>query len=105
MAFSCPMVLGSVGRPASRSAWQRACQCASCALSGSTARAKRKLASVYSWPQHTRVSSGSAASASSEASICAGVPSNTRPQPPENSASPQNSSGALTPLASTRSQK
>jgi hypothetical protein len=37
---------------------------------------------------------GRAASASSEASICAGVPSNRRPQPPENSVSPQNSSGA-----------
>ena len=61
------------------------------ALSGSTASAKRRLASVYSWPQYTRVASGSAAKRDSEACICSAVPSNSRPQPAENRVSPQNS--------------
>ena len=58
---------------------------------GSTASAKRRFDSVYSCVQYTRVSGGSAASLDSERCICAGVPSNRRPQPAENSVSPQNS--------------
>jgi hypothetical protein len=37
---------------------------------------------------------GEAAKASKDANICAGVPSKIRPHPPENSVSPQNSTGA-----------
>jgi hypothetical protein len=47
---------------------------------------------------HPRVA-GSAARRASEACICAGVPSNRRPQPAENSVSPQNSSGAAAIVA------
>ncbi len=94
MRRSSASVEGRVGAPAAR----RASQCRVCAamssLAGSTAAAKRRLDSVYSCVQHTRVSSRRAASAASEAAICAGVPSKRRPQPAENSVSPQNSSGA-----------
>jgi len=45
---------------------------------GSTALAKPMFARVYSCPQYTSVSSGSAASFSSDAYSCWGVPSNTR---------------------------
>jgi hypothetical protein len=63
-------------------------------LPGSTAAAKRRFASVYSWPQYTRVSPGSAASAESERHISSAVPSNRRPHPAANNVSPQNSAGA-----------
>src|SRR6478672_6851461 len=51
--------------------------------------AKRALAAVYSWPQKTRVSAGRRRSLSREAHIIGAVPSNMRPQPSENSVSPQ----------------
>src|SRR6185295_8594749 len=57
VAFSSPSVLGSVGLPASRRRRSRASRAASAALPGSTALAKPMLASVYSWPQYTRVAS------------------------------------------------
>ena len=50
--------------------------------------AKRMLAAVYSWPQKTRVSSGSARSFRSDCHIISALPSITRPQPIENSVSP-----------------
>src|SRR5439155_318583 len=55
----------------------------------------RMFASVYSWPQKTRVSEGSAASFESDDHISAGVPSNNRPQPTANNVSPQKTAGAL----------
>src|SRR5207253_3710740 len=94
VAFSSASVLGNVGLPASRSLRSRASRAVSASLSGSTAFAKPMLASVYSWPQYTLVSSGSAASLASEANICSAVPSNRRPQPQAKSVSPQKSAPA-----------
>ncbi len=42
-------------------------------LAGSTVKAKRRLAAVYSWPQNTRVSGGKFRSWFNEAFICLGV--------------------------------
>src|SRR5258706_76590 len=89
VAFSSPSRLGSVGLPSARSLRSRASRISSARLPGSTVLAKPMLASVYSWPQYTFVSSGSAASFASEAYICSAVPSKRRPQPQANSVSPQ----------------
>ena len=62
---------------------------------GSTASAKRRLASVYSWPQYTRVAAGKRRELRQATPTSGlGVPSNSRPQPAANSVSPQNSSGS-----------
>src|SRR5258706_1399108 len=89
VAFSSASVLGTVGLPASRKRWSRAWRALSAWLFGSTACAKPMFASVYSCPQYTFVSSGSAASFESDAYICSAVPSNRRPQPHAKSVSPQ----------------
>ena len=89
------MLEGRVGLAGRAPPGTRCCRRPAPGLPGSTASAKRRLDSVYSWAQQTRVSPGRAAKRSSDASICAGVPSNSRPQPPLNSGvSPQKSSGA-----------
>jgi len=94
LARSSASVDGTVGSPRARCTSTCAARAASASLAGSMPRANAQFALVYSWPQHTRVSPGSAASRSSEASICAGVPSNRRPQPTLNNVSPQNSTPA-----------
>jgi hypothetical protein len=76
------MLDGTVGSSAARLALSSRIRSASASLPGSTANAKRRFDSVYSCAQYTSVSSGRAASLPSEAAICAGVPSNRRPQPP-----------------------
>src|SRR6185437_12519778 len=81
VASSTAIVDGTVASPRPRAAASRALRRASSRLAGSTASAKRMFASVYSWAQYTRVAPGSAASLASEAAICAGVPSKSRPQP------------------------
>src|SRR5665213_3397354 len=50
-SFSSPMVTGMVGSPAAICCLACASRAASAELSGSTVRAKRILARVYSWPQ------------------------------------------------------
>src|SRR5690606_15544146 len=93
VSSSSPMVDGTVGKPCSRSfvaVFQRCCKAV---FSGSTARAQRRFDNVYSWAQHTRVSSGNSLSLLSEFHIWPGVPSNSRPHPAANSVSPQNTSG------------
>src|SRR5687768_433883 len=94
VASSSAMVEGSVGSPPARFDSSRALRSASAALPGSTASAKRMFAIVYSCPQYTRVAPGRRASLPSESTICAGVPSKSRPQPQANSVSPQKSSPA-----------
>jgi len=89
VARSSAIVDGTVGSLRSRFACTPAWRCYNRALAGSTACAKRRFASVYSWPQKTRVSAGTAPSLDSESTLCAGVSSNGRPQPPVNSVSPQ----------------
>ena len=91
-ACSLASVVGSVDWPWLRWVRASAVRCWRSALPGSTVSANAALASVYSWPQHTWVVSGSAPNRDSEACICAGVPSNMRPQPRLNSVSPQNTS-------------
>lgn len=98
-------------RPGTRGGWQgqpasgRPCGSTPCAQSAdavrvskgrqaspafppSTCAANLALLSVYSCAQYTRVSPGSGASLLRLAHICAGVPSNSRPQPRLNSVSP-----------------
>ena len=81
-----------VGLPAASWRSTSAPRAANAGLFGSMVLAKRILASVYSWPQYNRVSSGSARSLRSDCHIISGVPSMTRPQPIENRVSPANSS-------------
>ena len=84
------------GRPGPRRAARRP------AASGRRARRCRARRSPRSgrWTACTRArsrpasSSGRARSLASEAHICSGVPSNSRPQPSANSVSPQNSAAA-----------
>ena len=99
---SSAIVDGSVGRPAIALRLLARGPLAIAALPGSTAAAKRRFASVYSWPQYTRVAAGSAASYDSDVHICAGVPSNRRPHPAANSVSPQKSTGAARVAADER---
>ncbi len=93
VSSSSPIVEGTVGSFPARRAASRRLRAASFALRGSTAHAKRMLDIVYSWAQYTRVSRGSRASRESESSICAGVPSKSRPHPHAKSVSPQNTKG------------
>jgi len=81
---------GTVARPSRR--WRLASTARRCrdSFDGSTASANAALATVYSWPQHTRASPGNALRRSSESSIWVGVPSNKRPQPRLKRVSPQN---------------
>ena len=91
VAFSSASVDGTVGAPCARSSATRATLAETAAFPGSTWAAKRRLEAVYSWPQYTSVSSGRADSVTfSDSYICAGVPSNRRPQPAANSVSPVN---------------
>ena len=62
VAFSRPMVLGTVGWPAARSAATSAPGPPAPRSRGSIVTAKRPLLWVYSWAQYTRTSSGSAIS-------------------------------------------
>ncbi len=87
---SSPRMLGIVTRPAALSSSTSLVRRISCSFSGSTARAKRQLESVYSCAQYTLVSSGRPASLSSDSCISPGLPSNRRPQPTLNRVSPQN---------------
>mgnify|MGYP003732232469 CR=1 FL=1 len=81
VAISSASVTGTVGRPASRSAFAAAARRSRASLPGSTDRAKRMLASVYSWPEQIRVSAGMSRNCARLAHIWPAVPSNRRPQP------------------------
>ena len=59
-AIACATVDGTVAAPAARCAAAHSARAATAALSGSACAAKRRFATVYSCPQNTRVSSGSA---------------------------------------------
>ena len=83
-----------MGRPSARRRSTSAARARSAALPGSACRAKRALLWVYSWPQHTSVSGGKAASLRREANISAAVPSSSRPQPKLNKVSPHSNTGA-----------
>ena len=82
MAFiSSPSVVGTVGRPAARSACTSAARAMRSGFSGSIERQKRALSAVYSWPQQISVSSGRIFSGWMEWNSSSAVPSEGRPQP------------------------
>ena len=90
VAFSDPMVVGTVGFPARACASAHSCLARSAALFGSRVSANRRFFSVYSCPQYTAVASGNAISFANDASIMPASPSKSRPQPPTNNVSPVN---------------
>src|ERR1700682_6376530 len=68
--FFSPSVTGIVGCPAARSRVTSSARAFRAALSGSMVSANLTLAAVYSWPQYSLKSSGSARNLSSESHIC-----------------------------------
>mmetsp|Transcript_28761 Transcript_28761/g.82323 ORF Transcript_28761/g.82323 Transcript_28761/m.82323 type:complete len:211 (-) Transcript_28761:302-934(-) len=93
---------GTVGSPCSRRARARSRRSWTTALPGSREAAYSRLATVYSWPQKTRVVGGSRASVDRDRCMCAAVPSMKRPQPATKSVSPQKSAGAWPSSASRK---
>ena len=81
VANSSAKVDGTVGMPAARAFVISLTLELSRGLTGSMVLAKAALVAVYSCPEHTVVSGGSAASFDRLPYICAGVPSNKRPHP------------------------
>ena len=92
-ARSAPTVVGTLGSPRSHAA-SSACAAARAAGSVSTERAKRALPAPYSCAAHTCVCGGRAASRCSPAQPSSAEPSNSRPQPSGNRASPTNTTAA-----------
>ncbi len=86
-----PRSIRTVGTPCSRANLTSSARRASAWFPGSTWSANFALLSVYSCAQYTSVSFGSTTSFCRLSHICAGDPSNRRPQPMLNSVSPGNS--------------
>mmetsp|Transcript_25928 Transcript_25928/g.88742 ORF Transcript_25928/g.88742 Transcript_25928/m.88742 type:complete len:247 (-) Transcript_25928:71-811(-) len=100
MRSSSPIVDGTVGLPAATHSCAHSSLDSTSLLPGSWLSANCRFLTVYSWPQNTRAPAGREANRPTSVSyIDCGSPSNMRPHPATNSASPVNTAGAAAPAA------